>query len=315
MSDSSRADDALSRRRFVALAGLVPMAAAALGPSLLAGAESSSAFPMTANPSAKKIPIGLELYAVHTELARDLPNTLQQVARMGYDAVEFYSPYFDWTPAYARDVRRQIDGLGLRCLSTHNHHGAFTPGAGLAKAVELNQILGARQVVLGSTPPGIVGAEGWKRFAAQLTAAAGQLGTHGLLAGYHNHEKEWARLDGGERPMDLLAANTPEEFVLQLDVGTCVEAGEDPVAWIRAHPGRIRSVHLKDWAPGTEADEKQFRVLFGEGVSPWRAILDAAEAVGGVEIYLMEQEGSRFSEFESVDRCLAAWRRLRGVST
>jgi sugar phosphate isomerase/epimerase len=38
--------------------------------------------------------------------------------------------------------------------------------------------------------------------------------------------------------------------VLQFDVGTCIEAGADPVAWINANPGRIKSVHCKDWGAG-----------------------------------------------------------------
>jgi sugar phosphate isomerase/epimerase len=114
--------------------------------------------------------------------------------------------------------------------------------------------------------------------------------------------------------MDVLAANTPKEFVLQLDVGTCVEAGADPVAWIKANPGRIKVVHLKDWAPGQRTDEKGYRVLFGEGVSPWKEILAALESGGGVEYYLMEQEGSRFPEFETAQRCLDAWKKMRGQS-
>jgi sugar phosphate isomerase/epimerase len=111
--------------------------------------------------------------------------------------------------------------------------------------------------------------------------------------------------------MDIIAAGTPTEFVLQLDVGTCVKAGADPVAWINAHPGRIKSVHLKDWAPGEEKDEKAFRVLFAEGASPWKQIIPALEATGGVEFYLMEQEGSRFSELDTARRCLATWKNLR----
>ncbi len=114
--------------------------------------------------------------------------------------------------------------------------------------------------------------------------------------------------------MDVLAANTPKEFALQLDVGTCVEAGADPVAWINANPGRIRSLHLKDWAPAVAGQEKGYRVLFGEGVVPWKELLAAAEATGGVEYYLIEQEGSRYSEFETAQRCLGAWRTMRKVA-
>jgi sugar phosphate isomerase/epimerase len=111
--------------------------------------------------------------------------------------------------------------------------------------------------------------------------------------------------------MDILAANTPKEFVLQFDIGTCIEAGADPVAWIKANPGRIKVLHLKDWAPGASANEKGYRVLFGEGVAPWKAILAAAESVGGVEFYLLEQEGSRFPELETAQRCLEAWKKMR----
>ncbi|MBU6402747.1 MAG: sugar phosphate isomerase/epimerase, partial [Verrucomicrobia bacterium] len=34
--------------------------------------------------------MGLELYSVRDELARDLPGTLKAVASFGYEVVEFY---------------------------------------------------------------------------------------------------------------------------------------------------------------------------------------------------------------------------------
>lgn len=314
MPHDPRSVDALSRRRFLALAGAVP--ALALAPSLLRGAPATanSTSNQPVKTSSRKIPIGLELYSVRGELARDLPGTLRRVSKIGYEAVEFYAPYFDWTPAYAREVRSQMNDLGLRCLSTHNHIASFTPGEGMAKAIELNHIIGARQVVMSMAPKGTDTAEDWKKLCGQLSAATEKFLPEGLTAGYHNHQAEWASLPDGGMVMDILATDTPEQFVLQLDVGTCMEAGHDPVAWIEAHPGRIRSVHLKDWAPGSEADQKGYRVLFGEGISPWARIVEAAEKVGGVEVYLMEQEGSRYSEFETAERCLESWKKLRGTA-
>ena len=251
--------------------------------------------------------IGLELYSVRDELARDLPNTLKTVASFGYEVVEFYSPYFKWTPAYAKDVRAQLDDLGLRCYSTHNGFESFTPGDNIAHAIELNQILGARYIVLASAP-GTSGVDGWKRLCDQLTTAVDQLKPHGLGAGYHNHQAEWAKLENGQRILEVIAANTPKEFVLQLDVGTCEEAGADPVAWVNANPGRIKVMHCKDWAPNSSAGEKGYRVLFGEGITPWKELMAAAQSVGGLEFFLIEQEGSRFSEFETAKRCLENWR-------
>jgi sugar phosphate isomerase/epimerase len=306
----------LSRRAFCASAGL---GAAALAASSLSGnrlvSSLSAAEATRSTPLApKSYPIGLELYSVRRELARDLPATLTAVAGIGYKVVEFYAPYTQWTIPYAKEVRTQLDDLGLRCYSTHNPSTSFTPGDTMNKAIELNQILGARHIIMASPPPNTSTLEDWTRVSGDLAAASKALAPHGLLAGFHNHRIEWSPLGGGQRVMDVLATNTPPEFVLQFDVGTCLEAGADPIAWIKAHPGRIRSVHLKDWAPGTEAQDKGYRVLFGEGVAPWKQIFAAVEATGGVEYYLMEQEGSRYSELDTAKRCLATWRSMRGTA-
>lgn len=311
-------DSSLSRRKFLALSATLPAAAffaqSLTGRAFAASTPAAVGASSSVAPATKKIPMGLELYSVRGALAKDLPGTLREVAKIGYDAVEFYAPYFAWTMPYAKDVRSLMDDLGLRCYSTHNHFISFTPGDGMARAIELNQIIGARHLVLSSPPKGTEGIEAWKRVCGQLSEAVAQLQPHGLYGGYHNHQTEWKPLEGGQRIMDVIAANTPQEFALQLDVGTCMEAGADPVAWIKSHPGRIKSVHLKDWTPGKEEEGKGYQVLFTEGVSPWAEIIAAVESGGGVEYYLMEQEGSRFSEFETAARCLATWKKFRGTT-
>jgi sugar phosphate isomerase/epimerase len=263
----------------------------------------SAALPFLA---AKDVPVGLELYSVRTELMKDLSGTVRAVARMGYPVVEFYAPYFDWTLAYAKDVRKLLDDLGIRCNSTHNNAPSFTPD-GLQKAIELNQAIGSKYIVMASSPR-ITGIDGWKSLGEQLTAVAEKLRPLGMATGYHNHQNEWPLLEG-KRPMDVLAANTSKDVVLQLDVGTCVQVGADPVAWIRANPGRIKSVHCKDWGAGSD---RGYNVAFGEGDSPWKAIFEAAENSGGVEYYLIEQEQSPAGQqFAMAEKCLANWKKLR----
>ncbi|MBV9885037.1 MAG: sugar phosphate isomerase/epimerase, partial [Acidobacteria bacterium] len=83
----------------------------------------------------------------------------------------------------------------------------------------------------------------------------------------------------------------------------------DPVAWIKANPGRIRSIHCKDWSPDAA---KGYKVLFGEGEADWKAIFAAAEHGGGVEYYLIEQEGSRLSELDTARECLKTYHAMRG---
>jgi sugar phosphate isomerase/epimerase len=267
-------------------------------------AAAAGALPGRAAES-RSLPLGLELYSVRDELAKDLMGTVRAVAKMGYEVVEFYSPYFQWTPDYAREVRKLLDELNIRCLSTHNGRNALEP-EGLKKAIELNQILGSRTIVMAG-PGRVTTQDDWKKVADILTHAADTLEPLKMRAGYHNHQREFIEREGF-RPMPFLAANTPKSVTLQFDVGTCVHAGYDPVAWIKANPGRIRSLHLKDWGAGAD---RGYRVLFGEGDTPWKAVLDAAEDEGGAEYYLIEQEGSRLPSLETAAQCLANFRKLR----
>ena len=254
------------------------------------------------------IPVGLELYSVREALKQDPEGTVKAVARMGYQCVEFYAPYFNWTEAQTKSMRKLMDDLGIRCYSTHNDSSYLTAER-IHRAAELNLILGAKYAVMSSADPK-ASPRGWMAIADALNFAADQLEPSGLKTGYHNHQPEFTgtstRTDA-ERPIEILAKNTKSSVMLQLDVGTCIEAGSDPVAWIRANPGRIHSIHCKDWAPGSGPD-RGYRVLFGEGVTDWKAIFAAAESVGGVEYYLVEQEGSRFSEFDTAQRCLQSFR-------
>jgi sugar phosphate isomerase/epimerase len=251
------------------------------------------------------VPIGLELWTVRTDVNKDLLSTLSAVARLGYESVEFYSTYLDWTLAYAQEVRATLDTLGLACSSTHNGMRAFTPEA-LPKTVELNHILGSRIAVVASVPA-IADLAGWHKASDAFSDVAERLRPHGIAAGYHNNQREWTELDG-ELPIEIVASRTPEDFVLQFDVGPAVQHGIDAPAWIRGHAGRIRSVHLRDWSA-----TKGYNIAFGEGDCPWPAIFEAAEDAGIVETYLVENGHSTpDEEFPIAARSIANWRRLRG---
>src|SRR5438093_1687979 len=100
--------ESLSRRAFLGLTAALPCAAVSIG------------------SAAKKVPVGLKLYSVRGELAKDLPGTITAVGKMGYEVVEFYAPYLNWTPETAKDVRKRLDDVGLKCHSTHNNGPSFT---------------------------------------------------------------------------------------------------------------------------------------------------------------------------------------------
>src|ERR1700682_1792033 len=209
----------LSRRSFLALSAILP------------GALRS--------PASASIPMGLELYSVREVLKQNPEGTVRAVAAMGYQAVEFYAPYFEWTEAQAKQTRKLLDELGMRCYSTHNDQEYLSP-KNMPYTRDLNLILGSKYVVLAHWEPKTKNdPDGWRPLADELNSAAEQLEPAGLKVGYHNHQAEFS-VTVGHRPMDVIAKNTKSTVILQLDVGTCLEAGGDPVTWIRANPGRIR---------------------------------------------------------------------------
>src|SRR5579864_6563190 len=273
----------ISRRSFLAMSAVAPWA-------------------FSAARAASSIPVGLELYSVREGLKKDPEATVRAVAAMGYQCVEFYAPYFEWTEAQTKQMRKLLNDLGVHCYSTHND-SSYLKAENINRARDLNLILGCKYVVIASADPK-ASPKGWLAIADALNFAAEKLEPSGLKTGYHNHQPEFSSANG-QRPIEILAKNTKPSVMLQLDVGTCIESGSDPVAWIRSNPGRIHSIHCKDWSPDPD---KGYKVLFGEGAADWKGIFSAAESVGGIEYYLVEQEGSRFSELETAKRCLETFR-------
>src|SRR5215471_9787381 len=134
---------AITRRAFLALSATLPWA-------LRTRASTS-------------IPVGLELYSVRKELQRDAQATVRAVAKMGYQGVEFYAPYFDWSEEETKQMRKVLDELGIRCFSTHNDSSSMN-AENIARARDRNLMLGSSYVVMASAEPG-PGLDGWKAVA------------------------------------------------------------------------------------------------------------------------------------------------------
>jgi sugar phosphate isomerase/epimerase len=215
----------LSRRAFLALSAVLPWVFKA--------------------QASQPIPIGLELYSVREALKRDLEGTLRSVGKIGYQCVEFYAPYFEWSATRTKQIRQLLDDLGLRCYSTHNDESYFKADK-ILRARDMNLTLGCKYMVMSSSDPKPT-VDGWKGVADELNSAADRLEQSSLKVGYHNHETEFTPL-AGIRPMEIIAKNTKPSIMLQLDVGTCVKAESDPTAWSqRASGGHGRRSRPASW--------------------------------------------------------------------
>jgi sugar phosphate isomerase/epimerase len=241
----------------------------------------------------KRIPIGLQLYSIREDCARDLPGTLAAVAKMGYDGVEFAG----YHGRSAQELRKMLDDLGLKCCGTHTGLDTVL-GDALKSSAEFNLTLGNKYLIV----PGLA-AERTKSRAAWLETAkifndiAAKLKPYGLLTGYHNHFIEFKPLDG-ELPWDTFFGNTVKEVVMQLDTGNAREGGGDPIPFLTRYPHRAITVHLKAHAA------KNPKALIGEDDENWPAIFKGCETVGDTEWYIVEQESYAYPPLECVKRCL-----------
>src|SRR5258708_22608986 len=120
----------LSRRSFLAFSATLPWAFSA--------------------HAAKSIPVGLELYSIRQELKKDPEGTVRAVAQMGYQGVEFYAPYFEWSQSQTKQMPSLLADLGIRCFSTPNDSSYLSPEKA-GRARDMNLILGSKYVVMASS--------------------------------------------------------------------------------------------------------------------------------------------------------------------
>ena len=139
-----------------------------------------------------------------------------------------------------------------------------------------------------------------------------------MRLGFHLHFADLVPLapptGDGRCAWDILAELTDDDFLLQYDTANGMSAGTDPVAGIRANPGRSVMLHLKEFGDGTHrmrGREGHGHGAIGEGDVDWPAVFDAAEQTGGTQWYIVEQEGhARLNDMEAAHLCLTKLQRL-----
>jgi sugar phosphate isomerase/epimerase len=241
------------------------------------------------------IPVALQLYSIREEMAKDVRGTLERVADMGYDGVEF-AGFFDHTPEEIGDM---CDEIGLGIAGAHVQVTAIE-GMTLNATIESMLALGNDYIVVPGLPAEYRDSvDAWKRTADLFTVAVEKVNQQGLELGYHNHAHEFQALEG-EIPWDVFMQRASDDVFGQLDIGHCLRGGQDPAEYIQRYPGRSVTVHVKDFDPDNED------VLVGEGVADWSTIFNLCEEVGGTEWYIIEQEHYPVPPMEAVEKCLAS---------
>ncbi|MBP1660662.1 MAG: Sugar phosphate isomerase/epimerase, partial [Candidatus Aminicenantes bacterium] len=146
---------------------------------------------LTAAAPAKKVPVGVQLYSVREQAAKDLPAVLEAVGKMGYQGVEF-AGYYGWE-GKPKELRRLLDANGLKCCGTHTGIETVT-GDALKATAELHHILGSTFLIVPSLRA--EGAQGWLDAAKQFNEIAAKAKALGMRVGYHAHAGDFQKFEG-----------------------------------------------------------------------------------------------------------------------
>jgi sugar phosphate isomerase/epimerase len=241
--------------------------------------------------------IGLQLYTVRDQMKADMAGTLAQVAKAGYNDVEF-AGYFEHSP---KQVRELLDRNNLRAPAAHLDL-AMLSGDQLPKTIEMAHTIGHELLVCPwideaarATPAG------WEKMADAFNKAGEAAKKAGLRFAYHNHSFEFAG-PAGKPYYDILLAKTDPALVsFEADLFWMTFAGANPLAYLEKHPKRFVSVHIKDMSKSLtlrSSDEKEMgkgdaaQVDVGQGSMDWGKILAAAKR-HGVKYYFVEQDNAK----------------------
>jgi sugar phosphate isomerase/epimerase len=257
---------AMLRRREFLLGAATVSSALAVAPHEILAASSS-------NRQIEKI--GIQLYTVRDRMSTDVPGTLEKIASIGYEEVEF----FDYFGHPAAEIKRFIDDAGLDSPSTHISLANMrdTPEQTIAAALTI----GHRYIVLGwIAPEDRTSLDDYRAHAELSNRFAEQCHAAGLQYAYHNHDFEFAPVDG-IRPIDLFLSETDSELVqIEMDLYWITKGGGDPFAFFDKYPGRFPLCHVKDMTPdGSMAD-------VGDGEIDFAGIFADSEQAGFQHYYV-----------------------------
>ena len=228
--------DSHDRRTFLATLGAAALTLAARRP-----------VPLISRRRLKRI--GLQLYTVRDEMAKDVPKTLERVAQIGYREVEF-AGYFKHTP---HEIHELLERYKLSAPSSHVPYPEKWDD--WKKTVADAKKVGHEYVTVAWTPDEKrQGADAYQRVAETFNRAGTEARKAGLHFAYHNHDYELAApAAGGPLPLDVLFEHTdPALVTFEMDLYWMVHGGADPLAYFKKYPGRISLVHVKDAMAGPE---------------------------------------------------------------
>jgi sugar phosphate isomerase/epimerase len=245
--------------------------------------------------------LGIQLYSVRDDMAKDPLGTLKQIADIGYKNVEHANyVHRKFYGQSAAEFKKTLDDLGLKMPSGHTVMGKQHWDAGKKDftdawkyTVEDAAVIGQEFVISPSLDESMRrNMNDFKRYMDVFNASGELCQKSGMKFGYHNHDFEFNTDLDGKRLYDLILENTDPKLVIQqMDIGNMYGAGGRALELIKQYPGRFASMHVKDEIKSPKGEMGGYEsTVLGRGIIPVKKVVDTARKSGGTTLFLIEQE-------------------------
>jgi sugar phosphate isomerase/epimerase len=229
----------------------------------------------------RRVPLGLQLYTVRGDLAKDYEGTMKKLKDIGIRHVQANLTMAGKSSA---EQRKLYDSMGMVWESIHAGGDDLrvrlqatideAKGAGIKNITCSFPLYPVERATIMAGPT----VDDWKRNADAFNKAGAACKAAGLSFAYHNHNLEFRKI-GEVLPYDLLLQETDPSLVqMEMDIGWVKAAGADPVAYLTKYPTRYYSLHIKDLKNQgiPNNNMKMVSAIIGKGIIDWKTVLAAA---------------------------------------
>jgi len=243
----------------------------------------------------KSFGVGLQLYSIRDAMDTDVPGSLKKVSDLGYKYLEMagYSEgkFYGYSPS---EFNKIVSDLGMEVLSSHTMVEAAGVTLDNAKIMaDAHAELNAKYCVQPWVEEPDRNIESYKKMIGDWNEVGRIMKEVGIQFGYHNHNFEFANIDGVVPYYDIFMPEMdPDLITMEIDLYWVTKAGQDPVEMINKYPGRFQLFHLKDMYTETSP---YFDVIkddispVGAGLIDFKRIM-AAKEVAGMKYFFVEDD-------------------------
>lgn len=259
----------------------------------------------------KSFGVGLQLYTIRDAMAEDVPGSLKKVSELGYKYVEpaGYSDgkFYGYAPS---EFRKLVEDLGMKVNSSHSQVEA--EGITLDNAKKMaddHAELGVEYCIQPWVEEKDRNIETFKKMVGDWNEVGRIMKNVGIQFGYHNHNFEFAEMDGIVPYYDIyMPEMDPDLITMELDLFWASKAGQDPVKMFKKYPGRFQLFHMKDMSH----KEKPFYDVIkddicavGEGVIDFKRILKARDVAGMKYMFVEDDNQGNGKPFEELETSIS----------